>query len=70
MADTTLHELCKGFGALLSRVKVRKVKANCGCRRIENGFMFSSQNLKIMENLSIIVPSFDFLAMLSTPNKI
>ena len=23
MSDTTLHELCKGFGALLSRSKVR-----------------------------------------------
>lgn len=24
MADTTLHELCKGFGALLSRSKVSR----------------------------------------------
>ena len=24
MSDTQLHELCKGFGALLSRSKVRK----------------------------------------------
>ena len=30
MPETTMHELCKGFGALLSRSKVRSVFSEYG----------------------------------------